>query len=98
MVVACVIARAMIQAMPVSLNIVSSTGSPGRKPPWLKMKMPGGEEFAKLYNLVNDHRLHTVGQSAKCPNMGECWASGTAASMILGDICTRSCGFCNIAT
>ena len=70
----------------------------GRKPPWLKMKMPGGEQFSKLLNLVNDKRLHTVCQSAKCPNMGECWAAGTATLMILGDVCTRSCGFCHIAT
>src|SRR5882757_8576069 len=84
--------------MAVSLDILSSTPPVGRKPPWLKMKMPGGEEFAKLYNLVNDHRLHTVCQSAKCPNMGECWAAGTATLMILGDVCTRSCGFCHIAT
>ena len=70
----------------------------GRKPPWLKMKMPGGEEFSKLLNLVNHERLHTVCQSAKCPNMGECWAAGTATLMILGDVCTRSCGFCHIAT
>ena len=70
----------------------------GRKPSWLKMKMPGGEEFVKLLNLVNDQRLHTVCQSAKCPNMGECWAAGTATLMILGDVCTRSCGFCHIAT
>src|SRR5256714_1233897 len=84
--------------MAISLDILSSSQSPERKPPWLKMKMPAGEEFAKLYNLVNDHRLHTVCQSAKCPNMGECWAAGTATLMILGDVCTRSCGFCNIAT
>jgi len=63
--------------MPLQLNILSDDPRPaiGRKPPWLKMKMPGGAEFAKLYNLVNDHRLHTVCQSAKCPNMGECWAA-----------------------
>src|SRR6267154_1572639 len=86
--------------MPLQLNILSDDPSPAiaRKPPWLKMKMPGGAEFAKLYNLVNDHRLHTVCQSAKCPNMGECWAAGTATLMILGDVCTRSCGFCHIAT
>src|SRR5579884_2681071 len=72
--------------------------APGRKPAWLKMKMPGGEEFSKLLNLVNTQRLHTVCQSAKCPNMGECWAAGTATLMILGDVCTRSCGFCHIAT
>ncbi|MDB5303523.1 MAG: lipA, partial [Phycisphaerales bacterium] len=73
-------------------------GLPGRKPSWLKMKMPGGEEFSKLLKLVNEQRLHTVCQSAKCPNMGECWAAGTATLMILGDVCTRSCGFCHIAT
>src|SRR6201985_2353420 len=72
--------------------------TPGRKPLWLKMEMPGGEQFSKLFNLVNDKKLHTVCQSAKCPNMGECWAAGTATLMILGDVCTRSCGFCHIAT
>ena len=70
----------------------------GRKPSWLKMKMPGGEGYARLLKLVNEQRLHTVCQSAKCPNMGECWSAGTATLMILGDVCTRSCGFCNIAT
>jgi lipoic acid synthetase len=88
--------------MGVSLNhLVLPTDRPapgGRKPPWLKMKMPGGEQFSKLLKLVNDERLHTVCQSAKCPNMGECWAAGTATLMILGDVCTRSCGFCHIAT
>src|SRR5256886_9727124 len=69
-----------------------------RKPHWLKMKMPAGPEFARLKNLIDEHRLHTVCQSAKCPNMGECWAAGTATLMILGDVCTRSCGFCHIAT
>jgi lipoic acid synthetase len=69
-----------------------------RKPSWLKMKMPGGEGYARLKRLIDDHRLHTVCQSAKCPNMGECWAAGTATLMILGDVCTRSCGFCHIAT
>jgi lipoyl synthase len=69
-----------------------------RKPPWLKMKMPAGEQFSRLLKLVNDENLHTVCQSAKCPNMGECWAAGTATLMILGDVCTRSCGFCHIAT
>ncbi len=91
--------------MAVSLNhlILADAATPvaqgpGRKPPWLKMRMPGGEEFTKLLKLVNDQRLHTVCQSAKCPNMGECWAAGTATLMILGDVCTRSCGFCHIAT
>src|SRR5687767_6627900 len=70
----------------------------GRKPPWLKMKMPAGENYARLARLVNDQRLHTVCQSAKCPNMGECWSAGTATLMILGDVCTRSCGFCHVTT
>ena len=69
-----------------------------RKPSWLKMKMPAGDGYHKLLTLVNDQKLHTVCQSAKCPNMGECWAAGTATLMILGDVCTRSCGFCHIAT
>lgn len=86
--------------MPVSLDqmILPPSPAPGRKPPWLKMKMPAGEGYSRLLNLVNDHQLHTVCQSAKCPNMGECWAAGTATLMILGDVCTRSCGFCHIAT
>lgn len=69
-----------------------------RKPAWLKMKMPGGVHYAQLHELVTSHRLHTVCQSAKCPNLGECWNAGTATLMILGNVCTRSCGFCNIAT
>ena len=73
-------------------------GVTGRKPSWLKMKVPGGEDYTRLLKLVNDNRLHTVCQSAKCPNMGECWSAGTATLMILGDVCTRSCGFCHIAT
>jgi lipoic acid synthetase len=60
--------------------------------------MPYGAGYAKLLKLVNEQNLHTVCQSAKCPNMGECWAAGTATLMILGDVCTRSCGFCHIAT
>jgi lipoic acid synthetase len=89
--------------MAVSLNHLVLPQTPagvtaGRKPPWLKMKMPSGERFSSLLKLVNDERLHTVCQSAKCPNMGECWSAGTATLMILGDVCTRSCGFCHIAT
>jgi lipoic acid synthetase len=77
----------------------ASAASPsGRKPPWLKMKVPSGEGYARLMKLVGDQRLHTVCQSAKCPNMGECWSAGTATLIILGDVCTRSCGFCHIAT
>src|SRR5687767_15407182 len=94
--------------MNVSLNhllinagaTVEAPASPAqsRKPSWLKMKMPAGEGFAKLKRLVHESRLHTVCESAKCPNIGECWNAGTATLMILGDVCTRACGFCHIAT
>ncbi len=69
-----------------------------RKPQWLRAKMPGGEEFDRLRSIIKTHRLHTVCEEASCPNMGECWARGTATIMILGDVCTRSCGFCNVKT
>lgn len=87
--------------MAVPLNVLADSpagAAVARKPSWLKMKMPGGNEYGRLLTLVNEKRLHTVCQSAKCPNMGECWAAGTATLMILGDVCTRSCGFCHIAT
>jgi lipoic acid synthetase len=80
------------------LVLPEAPSSFARKPSWLKMKMPGGEGYSKLKKLVDDQKLHTVCQSAKCPNMGECWSAGTATLMILGDVCTRSCGFCHIAT
>ena len=69
-----------------------------RKPEWLKAKVPGGEEYAKLRVLIDKRKLHTVCEEARCPNMGECWNSGTATFMILGDTCTRSCGFCAVKT
>lgn len=89
--------------MTVPLKVIptgsQNTAAPApRKPAWLKMKMPAGEGYSRLMELVSGHRLHTVCQSAKCPNMGECWSAGTATLMILGDVCTRSCGFCHIAT
>lgn len=69
-----------------------------RRPEWLKAKIPGGETYARLKNLIDAHKLHTVCEEARCPNMGECWHAGTATFMILGDICTRSCGFCAVKT
>lgn len=69
-----------------------------KKPPWLRAKLPGGEGYQRLRAIMDEHKLHTVCESAKCPNMGECWARGTATIMILGDVCTRSCGFCHIKT
>jgi lipoic acid synthetase len=69
-----------------------------RKPSWLRAKVPGGPGYQAVRQLVDSHQLHTVCQSAQCPNLGECWARGTATLMILGNICTRSCNFCAIAT
>ncbi len=71
---------------------------PQRRPEWLKAKVPSGKEYVRLENIMRSHRLHTVCEEARCPNMGECWTLGTATFMILGDICTRSCGFCAIKT
>lgn len=69
-----------------------------RKPAWLRVKLPTGAEFRKVASIVSEHKLHTICQSGSCPNMGECWGAGTATFMILGNICTRSCGFCAVAT
>ncbi len=69
-----------------------------RKPDWLRVKLPVGEEFAEVRRIVDKHKLHTICESGNCPNMGECWGAGTATFMILGNICTRSCGFCAVAT
>ena len=69
-----------------------------RKPEWLRARVPGGEGYERLRKIIDEHRLHTVCQEASCPNMGECWGRGTATIMILGDTCTRACGFCNVKT
>jgi lipoic acid synthetase len=69
-----------------------------RKPDWLRVKLPVGKEYAHVRSLVDTHKLHTICESGNCPNMGECWGAGTATFMILGNICTRSCSFCAVAT
>lgn len=69
-----------------------------RKPDWLRVKLPTGKEYAQVRQIVSTHKLHTICESGNCPNMGECWGAGTATFMILGNICTRSCGFCAVAT
>jgi lipoic acid synthetase len=74
------------------------TAAPERKPSWLRVKLPTGENYRKVREIVGEHKLHTICQSGNCPNMGECWGAGTATFMILGNICTRSCGFCSVAT
>ena len=68
------------------------------KPSWLRVKLPTGETYKKVREIVSEHQLHTICESGHCPNMGECWGEGTATFMILGNICTRSCGFCSVAT
>lgn len=68
------------------------------KPKWLRVKLPTGENYKKVRKLVDEHKLHTICESGNCPNMGECWGEGTATFMILGNICTRSCGFCAVKT
>jgi lipoic acid synthetase len=70
----------------------------GRKPPWLKVRFPGGDEYRRLKGIMREKNLNTVCEEARCPNIGECWQAGTATFMILGDTCTRACGFCAVKT
>jgi lipoic acid synthetase len=82
----------------IELPVISKEETRKRKPDWLRVKLPVGPEYAKVRKLVDDHKLHTICESGNCPNMGECWGAGTATFMILGNICTRSCTFCAVAT
>jgi lipoic acid synthetase len=79
-------------------NAAPPVERPARRPDWLRVKLPTGENYRKVREIVGEHKLHTICQSGNCPNMGECWGAGTATFMILGNICTRSCGFCSVAT
>ncbi|WP_445323642.1 lipoyl synthase [Pontibacter sp. H249] len=81
-------------AKPEGLNAL---GKP-RKPNWLRVKLPVGKEYTKVRSIVDEYKLHTICESGNCPNMGECWGAGTATFMILGNVCTRSCSFCAVAT
>ena len=83
-----------IQPIPIAPIAIGGN----KKPNWLRVKLPIGEEYKHVRNLVDTHKLHTICESGNCPNMGECWGEGTATFMILGNICTRSCGFCAVAT
>ena len=69
-----------------------------KKPKWLRVKLPTGKEYREVRDVVSEHKLHTICESGNCPNMGECWGAGTATFMILGNVCTRSCGFCAVST
>jgi lipoic acid synthetase len=82
----------------IELPTISAEQTRQRKPDWLRVKLPIGPEYAKVRKLVDDNKLHTICESGNCPNMGECWGAGTATFMILGNICTRSCTFCAVAT
>lgn len=86
-----------MQELPV-VSAISESESRVKKPSWLRVKLPIGESYKHVRSLVDTHKLHTICESGNCPNMGECWGAGTATFMILGNICTRSCGFCAVAT
>ncbi|MDN4166248.1 lipoyl synthase [Cytophagales bacterium LB-30] len=82
----------------IELPVVSDPAKREKKPNWLRVKLPIGPEYAKVRKLVDEYKLHTICESGNCPNMGECWGAGTATFMILGNVCTRSCTFCAVAT
>ncbi len=84
----------------VELPVVAAmpTEEKRKKPDWLRVKLPIGEDYRRVRNLVDEYKLHTICQSGNCPNMGECWGAGTATFMILGNVCTRSCSFCAVKT
>lgn len=82
----------------MSLETAVNTTAPKGKPKWLRVKLPTGKKYTQLRSLVDKYDLHTICTSGSCPNMGECWGEGTATFMILGNICTRSCGFCGVKT
>ncbi len=82
----------------MSTSTVESVSPPKGKPKWLRVKLPTGKKYTQLRSLVDTYNLHTICTSGSCPNMGECWGEGTATFMILGNICTRSCGFCGVKT
>ncbi|MFM9907752.1 MAG: lipoyl synthase [Chitinophagaceae bacterium] len=86
-----------MQELPV-IRVIDENKSKIKKPDWLRVKLPIGESYKHVRGLVDTHKLHTICESGNCPNMGECWGEGTATFMILGNICTRSCGFCAVAT
>lgn len=82
----------------IELPVVNLKERRRKKPDWLRVKLPTGENYKKVRKLVDNYKLHTICESGNCPNMGECWGAGTATFMILGNVCTRSCSFCAVAT
>ena len=83
--------------LPVATPVVEAPAAL-KRPDWLRVRLPHGENYRRVRAIIDEHQLHTVCESARCPNMGECWGEGTATFMILGNICTRSCSFCAVAT
>ena len=81
-----------------SITVVNESEKPVRRPEWIRVRVPDSENYHWLKGLMRSQKLHTVCEEALCPNIGECWGSGTATFLILGDTCTRSCGFCDIKT
>ncbi|MFZ9754980.1 MAG: lipoyl synthase [Bacteroidia bacterium] len=82
----------------IELPVVSKESRRPSKPSWLKIDLPTGENYTRVKKIVKEHKLHTICEDGRCPNMGECWGEGTATFMILGNVCTRSCSFCAVAT
>lgn len=82
----------------IELPVISAEVTKNKKPNWLRVKLPIGKEYARVRQIVDENKLHTICESGNCPNMGECWGAGTATFMILGNVCTRSCSFCAVAT
>lgn len=82
----------------IETPIINPNVEGNKRPDWLRVKLPYGENYRSVRSIIDTHKLHTVCESARCPNMGECWGEGTATFMILGNICTRSCNFCAVAT
>jgi len=82
----------------IELPVIESSRPANRKPDWLRVKLPVGHTYANVRKIVDANKLHTICESGNCPNMGECWGAGTATFMILGNVCTRSCTFCAVAT
>src|SRR5437870_5631233 len=82
--------------MPIPLPILEHSAPTARKPEWLKVRAPGGPNYLHLKSLMRSESLHTVCEEAHCPNIGECWEDATATFMILGNVCTRNCGYCAV--
>jgi lipoic acid synthetase len=85
------------QAQPAA-SVCATPQEKPKRPDWLRVRLPQGENYRRVRELIDTHKLHTVCESARCPNMGECWGEGTATFMILGNVCTRGCSFCAVAT